>query len=99
VGSNPALRLVQYRVDRFHGLLQLPIANSPCCVQYDFGIGGEKPIGPNATWLIQTTGVEIGCAKHDGVFVEFGLAGNLAKYDVVTTQRRKNQGGTPLRLG
>jgi hypothetical protein len=29
----------------------------------------------NATWLIQTTGVEIGRVKHDGVFVGFGLAG------------------------
>ena len=41
----------------------------------------------------------MGRVKHDGVFVGLGLAGNLAKYDVVTAQSRKNQCGTPLRLG
>ena len=33
------------------------------------------------------------------VFVGFCLAGNLAKYHIVTAQRRENQRRTPLRLG
>jgi len=99
-GLAPALlRLVQDRDDGVRGLLQLAIANPACCVECDSGIGGEKPIGPDATRPIQTTRLEIGRVKHDGVLVGFGLAGNLAKYDVVAAQGRKNQCGTPLRLG
>src|SRR5471030_1947073 len=97
--SYPALLLVQDRDDGIRGLFQLAIANPACCVECDSGIGGEQPIGPDATWPIQATRLEIGCVKHDRVFVGFGLAGNLAKYDVLTAQGGKNQCGAPLRLG
>jgi hypothetical protein len=93
------LRQVQDRDDGVRGLFPLAIANPARCVECDSGVGGEQPIGPDATRPIETTRLEIGRVKHDGVFVGFGLAGNLAKYDVVAAQGRKNQCGTPLRLG
>src|SRR5450631_4161501 len=40
------------------GLLQLPGANTARCIQYDPGIGGEQPIGPNATRMIQAARIE-----------------------------------------
>ncbi len=39
--------------------------NPAGCVEYDPGIGCEQPIGPNATWLIKATGIEIGRFKRD----------------------------------
>ena len=94
-----ALPLVQDRDDGVRGFFQFAVANPARCVECDSGIGGEQPIGPDATRPIETTRLEIGRVKHDGVFVGLGLAGNLAKYDVVAAQGRKNQCRAPLRPG
>jgi len=92
------LLLIQDCDDGVHCFFQLAIVNPSRCMKHDLGIGGEQSIGPDATWPVQTTRREIGRLKRNGVYVEFGLAGNLAKYQVVTAQGRENQCGTPLRL-
>ena len=100
-GRDPSgsLRPAQDRNDGAGGLVHLAVTNAACCVKYDPGIGGEQSIGPNAAWLIQPTVGEICRFKPDGVFVGLGLAGNLAKDDVVTAEGRKDQCRGAFRLG
>ena len=59
------LLLIQDRDDGSRGFFQFATTNPAGCVEYDPGIGGEQPIGPNATWLIEATGIEIGGFKRD----------------------------------
>ncbi|HMC60790.1 MAG TPA: hypothetical protein VKJ01_16490 [Candidatus Solibacter sp.] len=69
-----ALLLVHDRNDGVYRFSQFAAANPARRVEYDSEIGSEQPIGPDATWPIQTTRLKIGRVKGYGVFVRFGLA-------------------------
>lgn len=78
--------------------IQRCIGNMPSTVADDPFVRREKPVRTNSAALVESAQREIGTFKGDGVRVEFRLAGDLAKNNVITLHGREHRGRAPLRL-
>jgi hypothetical protein len=62
------LLLVQNGDDAIRNFPRFCIANVTCRAEDNSGIGGEEPIGADATGPVQAAGVEVGNVRRDGEY-------------------------------
>lgn len=67
-------------------------------MEHDPGVGGEKPVRPNAVALVQAAADEVGAVERNRVSIFSRLTGDLAKDQVLSLQRREDQCRSPFRL-